>query len=177
MAASASPQPLLAAPSRRWPSGARLSILRMRRALFSAPWKSPFSIRSQPRSRCALIWSRSLSSWLDDAIFLVATIASKLLQGLEVRAMVSNMIRRSFALVLGSLAAVGCPSRFDPRAQPNISSPDQGADRAFSDARKQFEAGQYDAARLSFHQFVEQFPQDPLKPFAQIFMGRAAYEK
>src|SRR5262245_6247428 len=108
---------------------------------------------------------------------LVATIAFKLLQALEARAMVSSMIRRSFAWVFGTLLAVGCPSRFDPRAQPNVRSPDQGADRAFSDARKQFEAGQYDAARLSFHQFVEQFPQDPLKPFAQIFIGRAAYEK
>jgi ABC-type branched-subunit amino acid transport system substrate-binding protein len=84
-------------------------------------------------------------------------------------------IRRALAVAI--LLCVGCPQRFDPRAQPNLSSPNADADRTFRDARTKFEAGQHEAARAEFEKFAQQFPDDPLKPFAKIFSGRASYEK
>src|SRR5438477_304448 len=84
-------------------------------------------------------------------------------------------LRRALAVTI--LLCVGCPQRFDPRAQPNLSSPDANADHSFREARAKFEAGQHEAARAEFDKFAEQFPDDPLKPFAKIFSGRASYEK
>src|SRR5215831_21279290 len=84
-------------------------------------------------------------------------------------------LRRALAIAI--LLCVGCPQRFDPRAQPNLSSPNADADKTFRDARTKFEAGQHEAARAEFEKFAQQFPDDPLKPFAKIFSGRASYEK
>src|SRR5215831_1997574 len=91
--------------------------------------------------------------------------------------MARTFSRLAFALAAGATLCVGCPSRFDPRAQPTVSTSNANADRAFHDARGKFEAGQYEAARVAFAEFARQFPNDPLKPYAQIFAGRAAYEK
>jgi ABC-type branched-subunit amino acid transport system substrate-binding protein len=82
----------------------------------------------------------------------------------------------ALATLLGTLC-VGCPSRFDPRAQPNLASPNAAAEKAFRAARSRFEAGQHEAARADFERFARDYPDDPLRPFAQVFDGRAAYEK
>jgi branched-chain amino acid transport system substrate-binding protein len=72
---------------------------------------------------------------------------------------------------------LGCHTGFNPRAQPRLNSPDQAADRTFQDARREFEAGRFEAARTAFDRFVQQYPDDPLRPFAQVYAGRAAYER
>src|SRR5262245_60728656 len=93
------------------------------------------------------------------------------------RAMVHRMKVLRRALAIAILLCVGCPQRFDPRAQPNLSSPNAAADQSFRDARAKFDAGQHEAARADFDKFAQQFPEDPLKPFAKIFSGRVSYEK
>src|SRR5262249_7370770 len=77
------------------------------------------------------------------------------------------------ALAAG-LLLIGCPSRFNPRAEPKLESPNAAAERAFSSARQSFDGGRYEIARGEFDRFTRDFPQDPLAPFARVFAGRAA---
>src|SRR5262249_22622471 len=72
---------------------------------------------------------------------------------------------------------LSCATQFNPRTEPTVASPDQAADRAFREARARFEARQFVEAQAKFERFVRDFPRDPLRSFAFIFSGRAAYER
>jgi branched-chain amino acid transport system substrate-binding protein len=77
-------------------------------------------------------------------------------------------------LGLGALVAAGCPSRFDPRAEPlQVSSSDPAARLAYHDARAQLDAGQFVEARRLFHDFRGRFPEDALVPSATLWEARA----
>ncbi|HEY3354806.1 MAG TPA: penicillin-binding protein activator, partial [Polyangia bacterium] len=83
--------------------------------------------------------------------------------------------RRLTAVVLGVALLAGCPTRFDPRAEPARSSPDAAADAAFRAARALYEAGDRGEARAKLEAFVAAYPRDPLRPVAETYLGRIAY--
>lgn len=73
------------------------------------------------------------------------------------------------------LVVAGCPSRFDPRAEPlQASSPDPAAQRAYQEARRRLDAADFVDARMRFHEFQSQHAGDPLAPGAQLWEARAA---
>src|SRR5689334_13791942 len=78
------------------------------------------------------------------------------------------------ALGLGALVAAGCPSRFDPRAEPlAMTSSDPAARLAYRDARARLDAGDFVEAKRLFHDFRTNFPQDALVPSATLWEARA----
>src|SRR5947208_3162467 len=80
------------------------------------------------------------------------------------------------ALSLSVLAALmgGCPTRFDPRAEPlQAGSSDPAARQAYKDARARLDAGDYGEAKRQFHDFRSRFASDPLAESAALWEARA----
>jgi branched-chain amino acid transport system substrate-binding protein len=90
-----------------------------------------------------------------------------------------RLLRRRWAAAVALVCTflTGCPPRFDPRAAPARPSPDAAADAAFREARTRFETGAVDDARAKLETFVARYPGDPLRPVAEIFLGRIALGK
>ncbi len=73
------------------------------------------------------------------------------------------------------LAVCGCPKRFDPRAEPALTSPDSRANDEYQLARSLLERQQNAEAAQRFATFVEQHPRDPLADLARVNQARALY--
>jgi ABC-type branched-subunit amino acid transport system substrate-binding protein len=79
------------------------------------------------------------------------------------------------AALLGIVLVAGCPSRFDPRAEPlTATSNDPEARRAYREARERLDAGDFASARSRFHDFRAAHPEDPMAPGAALWEARAA---
>jgi ABC-type branched-subunit amino acid transport system substrate-binding protein len=68
----------------------------------------------------------------------------------------------------------GCPTRFDPRAETNATSPNPEADHAYREARARLDIGDLREAEARFAGFLEKYPTDPLAPSARLGQARAA---
>src|SRR6185369_10489226 len=68
------------------------------------------------------------------------------------------------AVIAGTIVMTsGCPSRFDPRAEPlTATSSDPEARRAYHEAREKLDSGEFREARARFHDFRAAHPEDPL---------------
>lgn len=73
------------------------------------------------------------------------------------------------------LALCGCPKRFDPRAEPALTSPDAKANEEYQLARAALERKQAGDAAMRFAQFVTDHPSDPLVDAARVNQARALY--
>src|SRR5262249_4683275 len=75
---------------------------------------------------------------------------------------------------LGGLLLGGCPTRFDPRAEPvAVSASDPAAREAYHRARTRLGAGDYRAGAARFREFRAAFPNDPLAQSATLWEARA----
>lgn len=73
------------------------------------------------------------------------------------------------------LVLCGCPKRFDPRAEPTLTSPDSKANEEYQAARSLLERKQAADAAVKFQTFVQQHPSDPLADAARVNQARALY--
>jgi branched-chain amino acid transport system substrate-binding protein len=71
------------------------------------------------------------------------------------------------------IVLAGCPTRFDPRADPVKGSPDAAADKAYREARARLDVGDLREASSRFAEFREKYPNDPLAPSATLGEARA----
>ncbi len=76
------------------------------------------------------------------------------------------------ALLCSSLG--GCPRPFDAAATPSVESKDPQANRAFRQAKQQFDDGSHVSAFRAFGAFLARFASDPLAPLARVYLGRIA---
>jgi ABC-type branched-subunit amino acid transport system substrate-binding protein len=74
---------------------------------------------------------------------------------------------------VGLLVLCGCPTRFDPRADPVRSSPNADADRDYHEAKARLDVGDNREAELRFGEFLTKHPGDPLAPSARLGQARA----
>ncbi len=83
--------------------------------------------------------------------------------------------KQGLAFLAPLLALVaGCPTRFDPRAEPlQAGSSDPAARQAFKDARARLDAGAFADAGRQFHDFRARFASDPLVESALLWEARA----
>lgn len=84
--------------------------------------------------------------------------------------------KRALLAGAGALFAfgLGCPARFDPRAEPiAVQSSDPAASKAYHDARARLDAGEFREAQTRFRAFVSTYPTDPLVPNAKLWEARA----
>ncbi|HZS38853.1 MAG TPA: penicillin-binding protein activator [Polyangia bacterium] len=82
--------------------------------------------------------------------------------------------KRLWSTAAALILLAGCPTRFDPRAEPIGSSPNAEADHAYREARARLEIGDLKDAEARFAGFLERYPNDPLAPSARLGEARAA---
>jgi branched-chain amino acid transport system substrate-binding protein len=83
----------------------------------------------------------------------------------------------ALALLVAALLAAGCPKSFDPRARPTIpkgTSP--AAKEQYGAAQARFERDEYAAAAVEFGEIAKRYPDDPIRPQAELMAGIAAFK-
>ncbi|MBI4510543.1 MAG: penicillin-binding protein activator [Deltaproteobacteria bacterium] len=79
-------------------------------------------------------------------------------------------------LLLGTAAA--CPTRFQPRAAPELPRAGNADARArFEQARARFEQGEHEAAARELETIIVEFPADPIAKHATLYLGMAAMRR
>src|SRR5262245_4859168 len=82
--------------------------------------------------------------------------------------------KRTCGLLAAVVLLAGCPTRFDPRAEPlQAGTSDPAARQAFKEARARLDAGAWTDAQRQFHDFRARFGADPLVDSATLWEARA----
>jgi ABC-type branched-subunit amino acid transport system substrate-binding protein len=90
---------------------------------------------------------------------------------------VRDSVKVAAAVLAVGLVLCGCPRRFDPAAAPALTSPDQGVNDKFAEARRLHDAGKLDHAERAFAELVRTHPDDPLAAAASLYRGRIALQQ
>jgi ABC-type branched-subunit amino acid transport system substrate-binding protein len=77
-------------------------------------------------------------------------------------------------VLAAGLVLCGCPRRFDPAAAPALTSPDEGVNERYTEARRLFDDGKLERAARAFAELARAHPGDPLAAAANLYRGRIA---
>jgi len=89
------------------------------------------------------------------------------------RKMPRPSLLRKLVMMATFLSSAGCPSRFDPRAEPVQASPNREADHDYRQARSRLDAGDLTGAVERYQAFLVKYTGDPLVPAVKLGLARA----
>src|SRR5438270_479843 len=76
-------------------------------------------------------------------------------------------------VLLAVVGVVACAAQVDVKHPAEVKSPDAAADLAYREARAKQDLGDHKGAGKAFEDFVARWPSDPLRPSAELGLGRA----
>jgi ABC-type branched-subunit amino acid transport system substrate-binding protein len=80
---------------------------------------------------------------------------------------------RKLVVFVTTALLMGCPTRFDPRAETIRGSSNPQADHDYRQARARLDVGDLPGAADRYKTFLEKYPSDPLVPSAKLGLARA----